>query len=209
MFWAGNQSSVLCNLSCLELKIPLYFCPFSHEVPQVFTLHVLAFTKPSCFQVYSYIICLLKLVYLTLIYLFPISSHLFCPCPSIHLSIIGTGTIKKKIIKVAQWKRQKLGNIRRWVVWLHFGPLAHTFHDSLKLCSLVLFCSGLAPFCKALPLFRIDSFLGCARFMQITMLGLFTVEQHRKPWGNGCYSCLCSRQDACAASFVHEFMGVS
>lgn len=70
VFWAGNQSSVLCNLSCLELKIPLYFCPFSHEVPQVFTLHVLAFTKPNCFQVYSYIICLLKLVYLTLIYLF-------------------------------------------------------------------------------------------------------------------------------------------
>lgn len=59
-------------------------------------------------------------------------------------------------MKVAQWRSQKLGNTRRWVMWLHFGPLACTFHDSLKLCSPVLFCSGLALFCKASPLFRIQ-----------------------------------------------------
>lgn len=75
------------------------------------------------------------------------------------------------------------------------------FRDILKLCSPVLFCSGLALFCKVLSLFRIqDGLSGCARFLQNKMLGLFTTEECRKPWGNGCCSCLCSRQDVCAAA---------
>lgn len=44
--------------------------------------------------------CLLKLVYLTLLYLFPISCPLFSPYPSIHLGIIDTQPIQKKSLRL-------------------------------------------------------------------------------------------------------------